>query len=1121
MKLTHHLRCTRHFFARCYGSMLLTVVLYACPMICVAQQNYTVQIEKGSLEAAIVQLRKATGAVIAYNRTDISSLQVSAATYNGQNVEQLLKKLITGLPVHLQREGSTWVLLKGAISVEQTAPGKPGRIKGQLIDEINGEPVAGATVRIGDKGIITDAEGNFSLSLPKGSYTATVSYIGYGTKEISSITIRDNQTFDLPITLKRQKGNLASVVVTASANKESIASFYTRQKNAATVTDGISFEQLNKLPDNNVGATLKRISGVAIIDNKYVVVRGMTERYNQAMLDGMVLPSTDANKRNFAFDLIPNEMVSEILVNKTATPDASAEFVGGQVMIKTLDIPSKNFTTVSVGGGSNSQTIGNDFYGLGKRQAGDYLAVEGGNRKIPDNTVSWTMYNQQEDPLKVIVVNNYKYGYEGAIEQSKRFNPDGFRLYKTTAYPALNFKYIMGRVYQLNTAHNSRMGFTGGLTYRNHTQTDEFMTTRALGMTNYFPTDSVGNGKVYNFNTIATVLLNAGFSTNKHKISIRNLYSRSFSEDYYRSLEFNEDMTRGRQQISLIMPVFTNIRQHKLEGEHQLTTHGLLVNWSAGFARMNQQYNDVRSFQYGPTLNTHEDYYQKSVPSSNGETQASWSWPYRMWSDVKQTDYTWSIDVSQPFLKGKSLVKMGYTGWNKQRSQSMQVFKIYTAYRKLDVEYLPYHIQMDADHVGVNKGQTFYWGDLENGDQASSGSEYHAVYMMLDQKIQDKLRLVYGIRAENFGLANQQLAELRRIADFKQQYPNNIYNGVQPVLTGEKNWNFLPAANITYSITSKINLRVAYSKTMIRPTFRETTVTSFPDPALSAVISGGNISSTKITNKDIRFEWYPGGGDMLSVSAFHKYLDKPVELVVNSVNTSPISMSYKNQHAATNKGLEMEFRKNLAFISTLLKNVTLYGNGAYFISRVETINMVDDPANPGKKMELIKELERPLMGQSPYLINLGLGYEDNSCSGNIVFNRTGYRPNFAVDGNPAQSEFRAAYSQLDLQISKKLFHNKAAFKLNITNLLNREEFYYRNAYGYKVGTINGKYQIIKLKYLVPAESYFPPESGQQLPNYSYGEFIKLNDNYSENQGDQKTYSIKRGIGVNLSFTYNF
>lgn len=1075
-----------------------------------------------TLKEIFKELEQKTGYTINFQDNVINALQKVTIEARQKPLDMVLQQLLQGSGANFRQQGTMILLFKQP--TENTLPKKaPGKLTGKIIDEENGQPVVGATIRVGNTGTTSNADGSFSLSLPAGSYVAMISFIGYGTKEINKIELKDNQPFPLNLTLKRAKGQLAGIVVKSTAGKESTAAFYTRQKNAATVTDGISFEQLNKLPDNNVGAALKRISGVSVVDNKYVVVRGMTERYNQAMLDGMILPSTDANKRNFAFDLIPNEMVGEILVNKTATPDASAEFVGGQVMVKTLDIPSRNFTVISIGESINTQTTGKDFYSLGKRQTGDYFAVEGGQRTIPGNTVSWALYNQQEDPTKIVTdANGYKYGFEGAIDQSKRFNPDGFRLYQTTAYPNLNFKYIMGRVYQLDTAANRKIGFTGGITYRNRNQTDEFSTTRGLDLSrDYFVTDTVGKGKIYSFSTIATALLNVGYSTRKNKITLRNLYSRSFAEDYYRSLEFTDDMSHGRQRTSLVMPVSTSIQQHKLEGEHRITPGGLILNWMAGYAAMNQAYNDVRSFQYGPTNNTFGDIYQASNPSSNAATQASWSWPYRLWSNVEQKDYTWGMDVSQPFqfLHGTSIVKAGYNGWDKKRRQSMDIFKIYTAYRGIDVEFLPYHIQMDADHVGVGKGQTYYWGDLENGDQAASGSQYHAIYAMLDQRILQKLRLVYGLRAENFGLANQQLAELRRIEQFKKEHPDLAYNGTLPVLTGEKNWNFLPAANVTYSITSKINLRAAYSKTMIRPTFRETSVTSFPDPAMSALISGGNISSTKIDNKDLRFEWYPKPGDMLSVSAFHKKLDKPVELVVNSLNSTPIGMAYQNQHSATSKGLEMEFRKNLTFISGLLKNMTIYGNGAWFASKVNTINRVDDPATPGKKIEVLKELDRPLMGQSPYLINLGLLYEEDGFSGNIVFNRTGYRPNFAVDGQPGASEFRAAYSQLDLQFSKKLFHNKAEFKLNVTNLLNQEEFYYRNIKGYETGFINGKYQIIKLKYYVPADSYFPPATGN--PDYRYSDFVKLTDNYSAKQGDQKTYSIKRGINMNLSFSYNF
>lgn len=1068
------------------------------------------------MDAALKKLEEASGMTFGYDARIANRYTAPQTQFEKQPVNSILDTLLRGTPL-------TYKTINGYVVITAKDPGK---ITGKIIDEENGQPVAGATIRIGNKGVISGLDGSFTLSLPRGSYTATVSYVGYGTKNVTEIEVRDNEVFPLHITLKREKGQMTSVVVTASARKESTAAFYTRQKNAATVTDGISYEQLNRLPDNNVGAVLKRISGVSVVDNKYVVVRGLSERYNQAMLDGMVLPSTDANKRNFAFDLIPNEMVGEIVVNKTASPDLSAEFVGGQILVKTLDIPVRNFTTIGIGASSNSQTLGKDFYSLGKRQTTDYLAIEGGNRKIPANTVSWAMHStQHEDPTEIVTGSGgYKYGYEGAIEQSKRFNPDGFKLYRDKAGITPNMKFILGRVYTIDTAGNRRFGFTAGLTYRHRMQIDNYESIRQLVVPEDFlkVKDSVTKGSIYNFNTTATALLNTGFSSNRHKVIFRNIYSRTLEEDYNRSLGFPEDMYNGRILSSLVVPVSTSIRQHKLEGEHRLNRRGLLLNWMAGFAGINQNYNDVRNFAYSRTNEAFGDYYQTSNPMSNATSQSGWTWPYRMWSTVKQTDYTWGVDVTQPFklLQGNSLIKIGYSGWDKKRSQDMHVFKLYTVYRGIDIDYLPFHILMDADHVGTAKGQAYYWADIENGDKAASTSEYHAGYLMLDQKFLDnKIRLVYGLRAENFGLANAQLDEVRRRQQMQLENPNTTYVGTFPELTGEKNWKFLPSANLTYSITSKINLRAAYSQTMIRPTFRETSVTSFPDPMVPAIVRGGNISSTMIKNADLRFEWYPRPGDMLSVSVFRKKMDKPVELVVRSLNTSPISMEYRNQHAATSEGIEMEFRKNLSFINPLIKHFTVYGNGAVFASKVITINEVEDPANPQKRVEVLAELDRPLVGQSPYLINLGLLYDAAAFSTNLVFNRTGYRPFFAVDGMPHSSEFRGAYSQLDLQVSKKLLRKKAEFKLNITNLLNNEEFYYQNVKGYRAGWINGEYQIVKMKYYVPGGSYFPPANN--LGDAAYSQFVKLKNNYSESHGDKKTFSIKRGVNISLSFTYNF
>lgn len=269
----------REFFVLLSRRICTLFLLLLCSFSVYAQQNMqmpvTLSASNKTLKEVFKALEQKTGFTINYQDNVINTNQKVSIEARQQPLAVVLQQLLNGSTATFKQQGNMILLFKKPAT--PISPEKAGKVTGKIIDEETGQPVIGATIRIAGTGTTTGIDGSFSLALPGGSYTATVSNIGYGTKEINEITIKDNQAFVVNMTLKRKKGQLADVIVKASASKESIASFYTRQKNAATVTDGISFEQLNKLPDNNVGAALKRISGVSVVDNKYVVVRGMTE----------------------------------------------------------------------------------------------------------------------------------------------------------------------------------------------------------------------------------------------------------------------------------------------------------------------------------------------------------------------------------------------------------------------------------------------------------------------------------------------------------------------------------------------------------------------------------------------------------------------------------------------------------------------------------------------------------------------------------------------------------------------------------------------------------------------------------------------------------------------------
>jgi len=269
-----------------------------------------------------------------------------------------------------------------------TAYAQTGKISGVVSDKKTGETLIGVTVKIKGttKGVSTDVDGKYTLqAMANGKHTLEFSYVGYQTKEVSDVEVKAPSVTSLNIVLSEAGGqNLQEVVVKASFKQESVNSLYAQQKNSALISDGISSDQIKKSPDKNTSDVLKRISGATIQDNKFVVVRGLSDRYNTATLDGSTLPSTEANRKAFSFDIVPSNLVDKITISKTATPDLPADFAGGAVQISTKDIPDQNFLSLGVGYGYNSQSTFKDFLGT-KKNALAYLGYEDGSKQLAEN----------------------------------------------------------------------------------------------------------------------------------------------------------------------------------------------------------------------------------------------------------------------------------------------------------------------------------------------------------------------------------------------------------------------------------------------------------------------------------------------------------------------------------------------------------------------------------------------------------------------------------------------------------------------------------------------------------------------------------------------------------------
>lgn len=1086
-------------------------------------KKISVSFSESALPAAFERL-ELQGVHIAFDASkyNLARKKVDAKVFRGSSVGEIMHYLLRQTNLVAHDNGAYITLVEKP--VQQT-----GRISGKIIDD-RGRPLANASIKLAGTNKTTQSgiDGTYLLLADPGTYVLEVSYLSYQTQRIADLTVHSGQRIALNIAMKAQVNALESAVVTVSFKKASVAGLYAAQKNAASVTDGISAEQIARTPDNDIGQVLKRVTGLTTVNNRNVIVRGMSDRYNQAMLDGVVIPSTSQNRRDFSFDIIPTEIVSSVVVNKTATPDVSAEFSGGQVSVNTLDIPERNFTTLQVGAGGNSRTLGKNFYRLGKRHTGEYFGFFDKSAKMPEGIQTWQWNNralQLDAPPGYLLTDpelngtplnptesgdRVKYNDLDAIAQSRRFNSEAMKLYKYKAYPNQNVRFSLGRLYELNNGNH--FGFVASANFRNEQNIVEFNNVRGSAIigSHYIDSTGVGDngaGTSYRFNSSAGFIGNMGLLGKGFKISLRNMYSRTYADNYNESIrKVYNDSNPTANKLRYQLPEAMSLQQHQLTGEYilpwQIKAEGMFsVN------KIKQQILDERKLSYRITATIDgKPYFQTpnlltTAAMSNNGAITDW----RMWTRIDETDYNWSAAFSKKFDQHPNLatlLKLGYQAWSKKRSLDLYKFLPMTRSTMVGDVSKPappiessYENLFSAENIGNGDGQAYYYAEGIGGRYYNGDMSSHALFLMADQKLFQKLRLVYGVRAEYFNLASRQ-EEL-----YRRKYGKDDISGVQEynLRVEENNWRFLPSVNATYSLTSTFNVRGSYSRTVIRPDFREVGMFAMYDFELDGYISGEQVESSIVDNIDLRLEWYPSPGEIISLTGFYKYIDKPIELVQNE-SFQGRNYVFNNMESAKNKGVEFEVRKNLSFISDKdwLTDLFVSANATFLRSKVNALSLwnykvVDGKELPERMKNRAPNQDRPLIGQSPWLLNLGIGYWGDSFGATASYNHRGYRTNItSVD--PNRIEYELAPKQLDFQLYARFLKSKLEVKLNMANLLDDWTRYYQNVEGYSVGNEDGLYVIKKLK----------------------------GDNrYNKADGDIITYRKKDGRRFNLSFTYSF
>ncbi|ATL48436.1 TonB-dependent receptor [Chitinophaga caeni] len=1023
----------------CYAWQKKIAFLTVCILLCfqfgvLAQspktKTITASLQDESLGQRLKTLQQISGITIAFEEKDVASWKASAGVYKNEPLMKVLDYTLSGLPLRFKEVNGVIVILTATGKTQQQQEGK---LAGQLLDAHSAEPIIGATLRIGQHGTTTDVKGFYTLSLPQGSYTLEISYIGYTTKQVKDVAIIAGRTQELNLTMSAQKGTLKGVEVVANMRRESIAALYVKQKNSPAISDGISAEQIRRTPDNNVAQVLKRVSGLTVQDNKFVTVRGMSERYNNVQLNGSILPSTEPNRRNFNFDIIPSNLIDNVVVNKTFTPDLPGEFSGGLVQVNTIDVPHENFLQITAGMGFNNNSTGKEFKSNARYNA-DFF---GGGSERDWLNKSWKTneYNQV-----------YLQDYPAMAEINKNI-PARWSTYNFTAKPNQNYQLSLGHSFRLKNSNSIGLVISG--MYRHDEEIENIE-----GITRAVETFEPGKNNIYKFITSLGGLASLSWQGKSSKITWRNLYNRRFTNNYIEQQYFilgGGGNDHARETYANILQ--NTLYQSRLEGEHLLNKGGLKLDWFADYNKLNRNQPDDRLTK-ALILGTDETSGKPLLDYLTFITDTYLTNGGLISTGLNEEKKNIGFNLEFPFKwnEKNQKLKVGYWGTFRNATFKMVTIKPMKSPNAPD----NFNSMFYGKPVEELYGQQNFANDYlyyryayasagANANQYSGSQDIHAGYLLLDLNPFDKLRFIGGARME---YSQMDVYTSTRLSTGD---PANPIRWVDSVIRySEPKW--LPSASLIYSLTPKVNIRAAYSQTIARPDFRERSYFRYYDIYQRAMLNGnGGLEISTTDNYDLRVEYYPGAGEVISVSGFYKKFIKPVELVSYVTSgTAQYTQLFFNLENSKIGGFEVDFRKSLGFIDSRaewLQQLYLSGNFSWFKG-----NVTYDPnklAAEAQGIELDSNVatnpsrNRPLQGLSPYVINGGINYLGRYFGLNLVYNRFGRRIKIAgVD--EYNDEYENPRDVLDAQVSAKLLKQRLEIRLNASDLLNQYFIVYKN-----------------------------------------------------------------------------
>lgn len=907
--------------------------------------------------------------------------------------------------------GKRALLIVGALHLIAGAlEAQSGRMTGRVASDKSGEGLSSAQVSIAGTpfGGLTDLDGRYLLlGIPSGTYDVQIQLIGFGRKTVTGVEIRPDRTTVLDVSIAPEAVQLEEITVSAERERGSTAFLLDQRRSSNALLEAVGSVDISRSPDADAAEVATRMTGVTVTSGKYVFVRGLGERYSQTSLNGSPLPSPEPEREVVPLDLFPASFLESLSTQKSYTPELPADFSGGNVAITTREFPDRTSISLGIGTSVNSQShLGNAFltYSGGGL---DFLGVDDGTRDLPD-AVRSAIGGLDGAPLP---------SDPALVEQLGETFPRQFT-------PVARSNAPLNRSFDLSIGSRTRLfgrelGVVLAGTYSDDYSVTDTERERKWRTSAFDPAIDPGLRQPnvdYLFRTGKRAISYGGIGnlsyllSPRHKIALKTTYNRNTDDEARTFVGTNGEDIGGEIRNDRLRFVERALAWGQLSGEHEFDFLGSRLEWKGTLARADRDEPGLREAIYLRSFNADEDepfllenidqsgrYFYSFLQDDDRSAQLDWRVPIGSWSGADA-----SLTVGGAWRNRTRGFSARRFRWNFQGG----------IVSNLDAALFEGSIVGQAP-----KAAEFALREVvEPGDLYSADDERIAGYLMVDVPVLRGLYAVVGARIESYGL------------DLSSR---------GTVLADRNETDVFPAVNLIYSIGERMKLRAAFSRTLDRPEFRELAPFQFTEAtSLRQIFGNSDLKIADITNVDLRWDWFPEPGELVSVGAFYKKLDDPIEQVF--IATASSAYSYQNADEGRLFGVELDARKRLGFMG--LESFT----GQFNLSLIDSEVTVREVS-----FFIPTNMKRPLEGQSPWVVNAGLSYTSpHRDEVGVYFNVFGERVT-AAGGSGIPDIYEQPRHQLDLTWQRPLTAG-VRLKVKAENLLDEPYLFEQEANGIRL-----------------------------------------------------------------------